>query len=563
MDDEVLVGPPETSMLSSSSNIGGTFHTVISNSTSGDITMIGCKTTSNFVLTAAQTLPSDFRRIHFGDIDLRQELRVDYAKMVVHKRAFGPQVYSARVHGGESTVALYRGDRAEEEWKRGFKKYASLRHPNIIQLWGVASAGDIHALLFHGVDLIPFQQYVNHYRHSRPRVPVYIYASCSPEFMAASEYIHSASRKHLLEKKSTFWIRRSTSQLCVELVQPNDPIDLGSWRLVDISKGAHSLIESHMEDTLTKSLSLEDYHHICWFHLAQYREISGSLSSSVNLGAIIYCSLSNKLDESVEIVSLPDMEVVRYPWSVGRVIGEAMEDGWTRFDCGDVLNNKPRLYRSIYPTSVRPWLSQANHTFERLGITSNFDSYVFVLRADFCLNISGNMEPVAGFLFLCPVEDFQTGPSSFSCPKCPAYWSLDPAGVERLSMEKAIQLGFPSFQLTTEIQGRCWDASVYDGLRQFHHAKGYAPESQDVALHLGHSLYQSFKITTHPAPAMRLIEKTSLKEAEQVAHANPNVHRKYCRADSFIKAVSNALETAKAAMDTAAKLLEETGGISA
>ncbi|KAJ7704418.1 hypothetical protein B0H17DRAFT_10794 [Mycena rosella] len=57
-------------------------------------------------------------------------------------------------------------------------------------------------------------------------------------------------------------------------------------------------------------------------------------------------------------------------------------------------------------------------------------------------------------------------------------------------MEEATELGFPSFQWTTEIWGRCWDASVYAGLRQFHHAKGFDPESQDVARHLRHPLYQ-------------------------------------------------------------------------
>jgi hypothetical protein len=40
------------------------------------------------------------------------------------------------------------------------------------------------------------------------------------------------------------------------------------------------------------------------------------------------------------------------------------------------------------------------------------------------------------------------------------------------------------------IYGKCWDASFYAGLRQFHQAKGFDPNSQDVARHLGHSLYQ-------------------------------------------------------------------------
>lgn len=91
---------------------------------------------------------------------------------------------------------------------------------------------------------------------------------------------------------------------------------------------------------------------------------------------------------------------------------------------------------------------------------------------------------------MCPEEDFRTGLSSFRWPDSPAYWSLDSKGVERLSMEEAKHLGFPFIQLSTEVSGMSWDASVYAGLHQFHQAKGFDPDSQDVARHLGHTLYQ-------------------------------------------------------------------------
>ncbi|KAJ6592724.1 hypothetical protein B0H19DRAFT_907060, partial [Mycena capillaripes] len=73
---------------------------------------------------------------------------------------------------------------------------------------------------------------------------------------------------------------------------------------------------------------------------------------------------------------------------------------------------------------------------------------------------------------------------------CPAYWSLDPTGAERLSEEDATRLGFPSIQLSWEVWGKSWDASVYAGLRQFHQAQGFDPDRQDVARHLGEPLYQ-------------------------------------------------------------------------
>jgi hypothetical protein len=57
-------------------------------------------------------------------------------------------------------------------------------------------------------------------------------------------------------------------------------------------------------------------------------------------------------------------------------------------------------------------------------------------------------------------------------------------------MEDATRLGFPSISLSMNVLGKSWDVSVYAGLRQFHQAKGFDPDSQDVARHLGKPLCQ-------------------------------------------------------------------------
>ncbi|KAJ7315682.1 hypothetical protein DFH08DRAFT_1039364, partial [Mycena albidolilacea] len=105
--------------------------------------------------------------------------------------------------------------------------------------------------------------------------------------------------------------------------------------------------------------------------------------------------------------------------------------------------------------------------------------------------VSGTTEkPPAGFLFLCPQKDFKTSPSTYSWPDCPAYWSFDPSGVDRLTVKEAIQLGYPAFQLKTTLYGPSWDAGIYEGLRKFHRAIGFDPDTQDLALHLGHPLFE-------------------------------------------------------------------------
>ncbi|KAJ7033803.1 hypothetical protein C8F04DRAFT_609650 [Mycena alexandri] len=171
-----------------------------------------------------------------------------------------------------------------------------------------------------------------------------------------------------------------------------------------------------------------------------------------------------------------------------------MADGSTRFNAADVSEKKLQLYfydSREWITRLSVWLSQANHIFHRLQVIDNYTDYVVVAGVAFEVKIlpSGVTLP-KGYLFLCPPSAFQTGSSSLSWPDSPAYWSLDPLGVERLTAEEATRLGFPSFSLRTSIFGHSWDASVYAGLRQFHAAKGFDPDSQDVARHLGYPLYE-------------------------------------------------------------------------
>ncbi|KAJ7455137.1 hypothetical protein FB451DRAFT_1565044 [Mycena latifolia] len=138
------------------------------------------------------------------------------------------------------------------------------------------------------------------------------------------------------------------------------------------------------------------------------------------------------------------------------------------------------------------WLTQANHIFNRLGIASNHEDYALLdyIECQLIIFNTGDNIP-SGFLFLCPLADLEPdNPSYFRHPECAAYWSLDPSGVECLGMEEAEQLGFPYFEFTMEVLGFSWDESVYTGVRQFHQAKGFDPDSLDVAREVGCQLYQ-------------------------------------------------------------------------
>ncbi|KAF7377040.1 hypothetical protein MSAN_00122100 [Mycena sanguinolenta] len=443
---------------------------------------------------AAPSLPSDFRMIPMGDIDLRHPIRANEHTSVAYsrprERARVRRLYSAQVEGRKSTltVAMYQGDDAEQEWRSDLAKYMSMRHPNIVQLCGAASSNGIHATIFND-DLISLREILDHHQDSHFST-IYIYAHCNQDFTEAFDYINRTVRL-FGEWGYTLWIRRSTGRLCTELGQGRDalPVHLNSGELPGSSRIYPFGAVAETITTFMRSLSLEQYHNICYYNLAQNRRFDLSASTTVNLGAVFHCS-GHPLEDSVEIAFLPSAEApILCDWTIfGGGTRKIMPNGWTRFQSGDVFNT---IYVSIICPYEQTWLSQANHIFRRLNIMSNFGDYVLPYNIQFQLNIPETAgDPPESFLFLCPREDFRIGSSAVRWPACPAYWSLDPSGTDHLSLEEATWLGFPSFELTIEAGGYSWDTSVYEGLRQFHEAKGFDPYSQDVARHLGCPLYE-------------------------------------------------------------------------
>ncbi|KAJ6555908.1 hypothetical protein B0H19DRAFT_1292742 [Mycena capillaripes] len=75
------------------------------------------------------------------------------------------------------------------------------------------------------------------------------------------------------------------------------------------------------------------------------------------------------------------------------------------------------------------------------------------------------------------MENFRTGPFSFRWPECPAYWSLDPLGLERLTAEEATELGFPSLRLNTTVLTQSWD--ILNAAPAFRSQPGYPNATRD------------------------------------------------------------------------------------
>jgi hypothetical protein len=136
---------------------------------------------------------------------------------------------------------------------------------------------------------------------------------------------------------------------------------------------------------------LEEYHEICYWQFPP-RRYGSENPITVHLGAVISCSSGNRLEDLVEIAFLlqTDSGFNISRWNMAGS-GVVMENGWTRYDVSPALASSNILQSACLSSSDAVakttislsvgflgwdyWLSQANHIFSRLGISSNFEDY--------------------------------------------------------------------------------------------------------------------------------------------------------------------------------------------
>ncbi|KAJ6576910.1 hypothetical protein DFH09DRAFT_1310926 [Mycena vulgaris] len=471
------------------------------------------------ITQAAPTVPSDFRTIPMGDLDLRHEIRLNSGVVNRWDRtAPVRRVYSARIHGSKSkmTVAVYQGENAEKEWRKDISRYSWLLHPNVVQLYATASRSGVHAAVFHD-ELIPATQILEKH-HDSHFSTVYLWKYLKTEFYDVEQYMISVFGRYPNSWDCMLWIRCATGRLCVDLTRPEfHVLSLYKWGSNLPPAIVSSTSEPPEDSQIIESTPLEVYHEICCAYLGHSRWLPISPDASVQLGAIISCAVGTGIEDSTVIAGISEDAFDDYGWSGTFEEPLIMEDGWTRISSSE-LESGHSLVLEIFGdfSSRKSWLAQANYIFNRLGITSNYDDYVFVDIIHHQLTLSDTSSIPPGYLFPCPLRDLQSGvPSHFRLPECPAYWSLDPSGAERLSTEEADELGFPRLECKMNVWVCSWDESVYNGLRKFHEGKGYDPYSQDVARDRGYSLYEV-------ASELELFEETESCSGDESSDGLPS-----------------------------------------
>ncbi|KAJ7369208.1 hypothetical protein DFH08DRAFT_984163 [Mycena albidolilacea] len=434
-----------------------------------------------------------FRTILLGDLKLLKEIRMNHESGVVGRQSQRTNArrmyYSAKVVGGvcrPMTVTLYQGDDTEEEWHQHVMKYESIRHPKIMQLYGLLSTTGLRGMVFHD-ELIPLLQFFRRFEYSL-FLSIYILGYCTLERREAMRYCRSMD---ITTDHSSAWIRPATGELCVNLIQ--DPgLSIG-FLVAEVPQIENvSLDDPHAESAIISALDQGDYYVLC----------SSVVSMEDIWTVLIPTETLIPLGTVLRLDSPRKASIITDPLGIDRSNldihlehdGEVLPGSWIRFDPNRTQYSKFEL--SAYTRSGfhnKSWMAQANHIFAQLETTSNFKDYVAVDGIEFtlrCLPNTYNTREPEGYLFVCPAEEFRRGPDSFQWPYWPAYWALNSSGTFPLSTEDANMLGFPIIHIETHIHGYSWDDGVYDTLRRFQEGKGLNPESQETAINLGYPLYK-------------------------------------------------------------------------
>ncbi|KAJ7814769.1 hypothetical protein B0H14DRAFT_3149315 [Mycena olivaceomarginata] len=467
---------PEFTVVSTTNNAGyaGAFFPGAAGFTigGGDFT----SNVTNNVYNPPPEQPAAFRTIRLGDINLLKEIRINNESGVVGRQSQSTSArrmyYSAKVVGGEPgpmTVALYQGDDMEEEWRQHITKYESIRHPKIMQLYGLMSSKGLRGVVFH--DAI---------------VCVHLLSWLT----LVLDIDQSVFQILELRNHSSLWIRPATGELCVDLNRycPEAFLELfATMKLPRIENV--SLDDPHAESAIISALDQGDFYALC-SSVFSTGKLWAPTETLIPLGTVLRLDSPRKASRITDPLGIDGGNLDIYL----EHNGEVLPGSWIRFDSNRA--QYPELKLSAYTSpevNNKFWMAQANHIFAQLETTSNFKNYVVVHRIEFilqCLPNTYNTRKPEGYLFVCPAEDFRLGPDSFQWPYRPAYWSLDPSGTFPLSTEDANMLGFPIIHIETCIHRYSWKDGVYDALWRFQQCKGLNPESQETAINPGYPLYK-------------------------------------------------------------------------
>ncbi|KAJ7220859.1 hypothetical protein GGX14DRAFT_676254 [Mycena pura] len=518
---------------------GGTFNVNITNSVS------------------SSALDDEFRSIRVGDINLlscigENEL-VEY-HVVQRKKHSGivrvstgrRRIHHARIFPSPDVFTVFEYEGSDfAKCKTVAEEQQCVRHPHLVQLFGVTNSRSMNALIYHD-ELLPITDALS--RCTSSLSSKCLNYTMTYQYWSFVEYWNRRTGEYLDVRhyvEHADWFRASTGQLCVEVGVNCDSKPYPFSRTTTIALDMPAAWNSMSDTELVNRMNIRDILKI--FNDATWAWKAISLHhGQVHLGALY--SFHDRLNPYV-----PMVELLRLPATADLCLGnwrsmDSEKDipvksyvsektgatSWTRIDLhqlydSDLRNNRSssqvshvtRVVKFLDAADIESrWLAQANHFLPEhlsneyfLATAASFDVTIWYPTDDVGLRgtfmADAPMKDLYLFLFN-PHVSIQDGVVSVEIPALQDayYWSFRRDGREPIAPEILDGLVPPQVHLNVSVWGKYWSKQDYQLIRDITRAKGLDAESCDLAAQLGYP-----PAIMHDAPlAAPLYANTTLPE---------------------------------------------------
>ncbi|KAF7331347.1 hypothetical protein MKEN_00012400 [Mycena kentingensis (nom. inval.)] len=464
--------------------------------------------------------PPHFRSIPLGDIELHSELVTTIRGHEIYQSAGRPKMYAARLRGREMTAAFYSGTTGAKEWAEEMKVARAVRHPNLLQLFGVfvEEGLDLRAAVYHG-SVVSLLDLWREFR-STPLSRVELLHHWSTQFWDASKSIGEALGKPVSDVDFSVFFRQSNGRLCLQvnptITSPHVPRYHPTYfsRLFSTTESGRSFAGADFWDMYQACLKSRPDSPGAWTWSHRWKPPTwGDVPFATWIAALYlesFCLVANTRVEpssshSIQKAHWTYLDPISERCFSSREV-ERLSTGWARYRSADVPdpfdspNHRISLELACGWNTEILWASQATNLHHRLRADRRRrERYALVenIHVDVGFLPNAASESLNAYCFLAPASTvFQPDNLIASV----AYWSMDPTGNERLSTADARRLGLPELSISAYIQGTKYPDAFYDEIDAFHRAKGFDPDSADVARHLGLPV---FELTPSARPRTR------------------------------------------------------------
>ncbi|KIK59631.1 hypothetical protein GYMLUDRAFT_44600 [Collybiopsis luxurians FD-317 M1] len=410
--------------------------------------------------------------------------------------------------GRKFTSILYKGGDAHEIWSKDFDFYANVRHPNVLQLFGVGNHPTRPILIFHS-ELVSLSNFIN--RCSAIAL-CYLQHRWILDYARASDYL-GCSVQH-----DELWMQIPSGLLCVGPIGPSvmmheDAIDIAERCLHGVIETWDPQLCPGDYDDDAKAVQYIEKHFKQEFHefVGQYCvpsakdtwDLMDSYKDTYRLGSVLDGSSGKQI---ASLAFPPNWIYPIHSWDMQlRELlyydKEELENGFTRFSFQrGGLPFKPFEISCTY--SIREpfqnrlraaWLAQAQYT----SIQSQIDPCDCVLLDQICFsfklafNHENRLQPGRPlYLFLShPMHEhdpqdkgiFPSNP--YLIPQITNvhhFWSFDP-NCESSAIEDGKILQLTTHYVPTISGGSQWKHYQYEAIKQYQQFRDCDPSSCSYA----------------------------------------------------------------------------------